>query len=321
MKRSLSEHPILMINYIISILKTMHLRCIVWIVLLSLANSTYGRYNPKVDSLLLKLDFDGSDFHLLKNFDFEDNGYKGVNYSYGRMPRARLEGESQIATEKISVVPSNLLNGANALQYTLGPQKATDHKARVEHYLFVGNLKQSYVSEFSMMLHPDFTPIDLTRIDGGTAWCCIRQWHQSSPESPPMGLCVKNGSNNILITEFHYGTRKKGIIRSFNSTEKTVQLGKWYHFRYEWHIDPGTDNSYCKIWMSDKRMGDELTDEDIWCDYKGQIGYTLEGKPESEMEDLSRNIREQQGLYQNTYIDPKSFHAVVYDNVRIYKKK
>ena len=55
----------------------------------------------------------------------------------------------------------------------------------------------------------------------------------------------------------------------------------------------------------------------LWYDYKGQIGYTLVGKPANEMEALSRNIREHEGLYQNTYTDPNAFHAVTYDNVKI----
>jgi len=283
--------------------------------------SAYAQENKSKDSLIIKLDFDGIDFHLSKNFDFEDNGYKGVKYNYGVIPRARAEGESHSSKERVSVVPSDLSGCGNALQYTLGPQKETDSKARIEHYLFVGDFGKTYVSEFSLKLHRDFTAIDFARFDGGSAWCCLHQWHQSSPESPPISLNIKKGTNNVLITNFLYGTRRGGKIRSAQSSEKTVELDKWYHFRYEWHIEPGTDNSYCKIWMSDKRMSDKINDTDLWYDYKGQIGYTLEGKPESEMEPLSRNIREQQGIYQNTYIDPNAFHAVIYDNVKIYQKK
>lgn len=284
-------------------------------------SAAFAQENKNKDSLILKLDYDGDDFHLSKNFDFEDNGFKGIKYSYGIIPRARAEGESLISTAKVSVVPSELSGYGNAIQYTLGPQQKSDKKARIEHYLFVGDFGKTYVSEFSIKLHPDFTAIDFIRFDGGSAWCCLHQWHQSSPESPPISLNIKRGTNNILVTEFHYGTRRGDKIRTAESSEKTVELGTWYHFRYEWRIEPGTDNSYCKIWMSDKRMSDKFIDADLWCDYKGQIGYTLEGKPQSEMEPLSRNIREQQGIYQNTYIDPKAFHAVIYDNVKIYLKK
>jgi len=275
--------------------------------------------------MLLNLDFDGSDFILYGSFDFTDNGYKKTGYNYNGtieyVPTIRIEGSSISNTPRVTVVNSQLENSGNALQYTLGPQLSTDEKARVEHYLFIGDFKKAYVSEFSIKLHPNFTPIDLVRLDGGVAWCCLHQWHQSSPESPPISLLIKNGTNNIIYTNILSGTYKTGSNnKSFNTPEKTIVLGKWYHFRYEWLIDPGTTNSYCTIWISDTRIGDQLTDADLWYNYRGPIGYTLVGKPASEMDPLSRNIREQQGIYQNTYIDPKAFHALVYDNVKIYQK-
>lgn len=283
-------------------------------------SQSYGKDNLKLgrDSVILNLDFDGSDFKLYENLNFEDNGYMPTKTIYGILPSARIEGHSLTTIKQISVISSESKDGGNAIQYTLGPQILTDHKARAEHYLFVGDFGKIYVSEFSLKLDPNFTPIMEKRIDGGTAWCCLRQWHQSSPESPPMALDLKVGTNNVIYTNFLSGTYKTGPDnKSYRSTEKTLQLGKWYHFRYEWRIDPGTDNSFCKIWMSDTRMGNQMTDADIWCDYKGRIGYSLVGKPASEIGALSWKIREQQGLYQNSHIGANSFHAVIYDNVKI----
>jgi hypothetical protein len=275
---------------------------------------------------LLNLDFDGPDFALYGSFDFTDNGYKKTGYDYNGtiwyVPTIKIEGSSSSNTPRVTVVNSQLPNSGNALQYTLGSQLPTDLKARAEHYLVIEDFKKTYVSEFSLKLHPDFTPIDLVRIDGGPSWCCLRQWHQSSPESPPMALELKKGTNNVVTTNFLSGTYKAGSgNKSYRTSEKTLQLGRWYHFRYEWRIDPGTDNSYCKIWVSDSRKGAQMNDSDIWCDYKGRIGFTLVGKPASEMEPLSRNIREQQGLYQSTHVNVNSFHAVTYDNVKITQIK
>lgn len=277
--------------------------------------------NQKKDSIILNWNFDSTDFKLEGNFNIVDNGYRAVKYSHGNLPRFRSEGNSLTSTPMLSVVPSGVLGSGNAIQYTLGAQKEGDHKARAEHYLFVADFGKVYVSEFSLKLHSDFTPVTLQRKDGGAAWCCLRQWHQSSPESPPMTLLLKPGTNNVIYTEFLYGTRRGGMIRRSKTSEKIIQLGKWYYFRYEWRIDPGTNNSYCKIWMSENKIDKNIDSKDLWCDYEGQIGYTLEGKPESEIEPLSRNIREQQGLYQNSDFNLGAFHAVIYDNIKIVEKR
>lgn len=291
------------------------------IVLLFCSELVFCQINQINDSIILKWDFDGDSFKIDKNYNIQDNDYKSINHGFGILPRFRSEGNSLTSTPMLSVVPSGVLGSGNAIQYTLGAQKEGDHKARAEHYLFVADFGKVYVSEFSLKLHSDFTPVTLQRKDGGAAWCCLRQWHQSSPESPPMTLLLKPGTNNVIYTEFLYGTRRGGMIRRSKTSEKIIQLGKWYYFRYEWRIDPGTNNSYCKIWMSENKIDKNIDNKDLWCDYEGQIGYTLEGKPDSEIEPLSRNIREQQGLYQNSDFNPDAFHAVIYDNIKIVEKR
>ena len=271
------------------------------------------------DVCLLKWDFDGPDFKLLKNGTLAGNGYKSVPSSWAQLlPYAKEEGESLSLVARYSVVPSGLPGGGNALQYLLGPQKRTDPKARTEHYLTIENFDKSYVSDFSLKLHPGFTPIDLKRPDGGSAWCCLRQWHQGVSIPPPMALWVKQGTRDVITASFSWGTYKGGKSAKTSgarSSEKKIQLGQWYHFRFEWRIAPGTDRSYGKVWMSDQRKGDQLTAEDMWCNYHGPIGYaTPEGKPSWE----GHPIREQEGLYQNSHLAPDAFHAVIYDNVGIY---
>ena len=271
------------------------------------------------DVCLLKWDFDGPDFKLLKNGSLAGNGYKSVPSSWAQLlPYAKEEGESLCRVARYSVVPSGLPGGGNALQYFLGPQKPTDPKARTEHYLTVENFDKPYVSDFSLKLHPGFTPIDLKRPDGGSAWCCLRQWHQGVPIPPPMALSLKQGTRDVISTGFGWGTYKggkSGKTYGTRSSEKQIQLGQWYHFRFEWRIAPGTDRSYCKVWMSAQRKGDQLTAEDMWCNYHGPIGYVaLDGKPSWD----GHPIREQEGLYQNSHLAPAAFHAVIYDNVSIH---
>ena len=270
------------------------------------------------DVRLLKWDFDGPDFKLLKNGTLAGIGYKSLPSAWAQwLPYAKEEGESLSPVARYTVVSSGLPGGGNALQYFLGPQKPTDHKARTEHYLTVENFVKPYVSCFSLKLHPDFSPINLKRPDGGIAWCYLRQWHQGTTRalSPPMELTVKLGTRDVISTIFRWGTDKGGKTYEARSSERKIQLGQWYHFRYEWRIAPGTDRSYSRVWMSDQRKGDQLTAEDLWCNYRGPIGYVNpDGKPSW----AGHPIREQQGLYQNSHLAPEAFHAVIYDNVSIH---
>ncbi len=271
------------------------------------------------DICLLKWDFAAPDFKLQDNGHMAGNGYKASPNLAGQMlPYPKEEGKSLTQIPRYSLVPSGLPSGGKAMQYVLGPQERTDPKARTEHYLTIENFDKSYVSDFSLKLHPGFTPIDLKRTDGGSAWCCLRQWHQGVPIPPPMSLGVKQGTRDVISAGFSWGIYKGGKSgKTFGarSSEKKIQLGQWYHFRFEWRIAPGTDRSYCKVWMSDQRNGDQLTAEDLWCNYRGPIGYVNpDGKPSWD----SHPIREQQGLYQNSYFVPDAFHAVIYDNVSIY---
>ena len=270
------------------------------------------------DFCLLNWDFAAPDFKLQDNGHMTGKGYMASPSLAGQMlPYAKEEGNSLCQVPRYSLVPSGLPDGGNALQYALGPQQRTDPKARTEHYLVIENFDKIYVSDFSLKLHPDFTPIDLKRQDGGSAWCCLRQWHQGVPISPPMALSLKQGTRDIISTRFCWGTYEGGEIFRARSSEKKIQLGKWYHFRFEWRIAPGTDRSFCKVWMSDLRKGDQLTAEDMWCNYHGPIGYTTpEGKPNWN----SHPLREQQGLYQNSHLVTKTFHAVIYDNVCIHQR-
>ncbi len=271
------------------------------------------------DTCLLKWDFAAPDFKLQDNGHMAGNGYQASPSLAGQMlPCPKEEGKSLSQVPRYSLVPAGLPGGGKAMQYVLGPQERTDPKARTEHYLAIENFDQIYVSDFSLKLPPAFTPIDLKRATGGTAWCLLHQWHQGVPIPPPMSLRVKAGTRDVISAGFSWGVYnggKSGKTSGAQSSEKKIQLGQWYHFRFEWRIAPGTDRSFCKVWMSDQRNGDQLTAADLWCNYHGSIGYvTPEGKPNWN----SHPLREQAGLYQNSHLAPNAFHAVIYDNVSIH---
>ncbi len=283
----------------------------------SITSSAQLSTNLLKDSVYIDFDFDGPDFKFFGNYNFTDNGIKPEKYSFGVYPRARIEGKSLIDTKPIGIVQSNF---GNCMQYTLGAQDDHDKKARAEHYLFVGELNKCYVSEFSLQLHPKFTIVDKVRPDGGPAWCVLKQWHQSSPESPPMSLEVVTGTSNVIRFGILYGDYKINT-RSAKSKEMKVKLGHWYNFRVEWKVSPNDELGYCRVYVSDVRKGKEFLKKDLWFNYNGPIGYTLKGKPEVEMTDLCHNIREHQGIYQNSHLSPETFHAVLFDNVQIYLSK
>ncbi|MEM7698551.1 MAG: hypothetical protein AAF236_09130 [Verrucomicrobiota bacterium] len=271
---------------------------------------------------LIALNFLSEDSRLLKNGDIFDLPFRKKPTDFGKLPRARFEGTTlagrPVGPQSVSLVPSFSPEAGRAIRYQLGPQ-GNDSKARAEHYLHVGELNQTYCSEFSMMLDPEMTIAEKARShDQGPNWVILRQWHQSAPESPPISLGLVQGTNNIIHTLIRFGDHKGSSSLRLRG-RKTLRLGHWYHFRYKWRIAPGTDDSHLTVWFSDKRWGDELQASDLLFDYRGPIGYTLRGKPESEINEMSWVIREQQGIYQGAHRDADSFHAVSIANVQIYR--
>jgi hypothetical protein len=272
--------------------------------------------------MIMALNFADENSCLLANGDLIDGETRPRNTVYGKMPRARFEGTvpggNPVGPESVMLVPSFSRETGRAIRYALGPQ-ATSGKARSEHYLHVGEFNRTYCSEFSMMLDPNMTIAEkTTEHDGGSNWVILRQWHQSAPESPPIALMLEGGTNNVIVTSIRYGDRKGAESQKFRG-RNTLKPGKWYHFRYQWHIAPGSDNGRLKVWLSDQRWGDNLRETDVLFDYHGPIGYTLNGKPESEVSSHSNSIREQQGIYQGAHLAKTSFHAVSIANVRIYQ--
>ena len=100
-----------------------------------------------------------------------------------------------------------------------------------------------------------------------------------------------------------------------------MQLGKWYHFRVQWKVSPDADGR-CVVFMSDKKLPQTLTQEDLLFRYAGPIGYTLRGRTEAEINQGGghggRTIREQQGIYQGSHLAPTAHHGYCIDHVAIY---
>ncbi|MEX1048097.1 MAG: hypothetical protein WED15_01120 [Akkermansiaceae bacterium] len=271
---------------------------------------------------IMILDFLSENARLLRSGDFVNGKYRKLETKYGKLPRSRFEGTTlsgrKVGPETVQLVPSFSPETGQAIRYTLGPQ-GKGSKARSEHYLQVGEMDRTYCSEFSMMLDPNMTVAEKRReYDGGQNWVILRQWHQSAPESPPIALALEGGTNNVIVTSIRYGDHQRASSRIFRG-RKPLELGKWYHFRFRWHVAPGTDKSRLKVWVSDERWGDDLRESDVLFDYHGPIGYTLKGKPASEITRNSYTLREQQGIYQGGHLAKDAFHALSIANVRIYQ--
>ena len=97
-----------------------------------------------------------------------------------------------------------------------------------------------------------------------------------SPHTAAHSIVGKTKQPDVNQNQFSWGTYtggRRGKTYRARSSEKKIQLGQWYHFRFEWRIAPGTNRGFCQVWMSDQRKGDQLTAEDMWCNYHGPIGY------------------------------------------------
>ncbi len=239
----------------------------------------------------------------------------------GQVLPARSEGQGS-GPGDFTIVKDSTSSSGKVLHY-LCKSQSDGHKARAEHYLHVEPMNTSFCSEFSVKLDTEFTKVDTKRPDNGPNWCILRQWHQCAPESPPLSLSIKAETNNVLVWTILNGDWKGHGLQTNHFGEKQIELGHWYHFRVKWRITPD-ENGQCVVMMSDKILPKDLTDADILFSYKGPIGYTLKGKPNTGTPNNGNahgpfTIREQQGIYQGPHVDPATHHGFSVDNLAIYK--
>ena len=236
-----------------------------------------------------------------------------------RVFAARNEGQG-VDSESFKIVKDRTSSGGKVLHYLVTSQR-DGHKARAEHYLHIEPLGQTFVSEFSVRLDPDFTVVDIKRPDGGPNWWLLRQWHQGVDVSPPLALTVKPGTNNVLEWGIIFGDAKgHGSRKGFG--EMQVALDHWYHYRVQWNISPD-ENGEVVVMMSDTKLPKDLTAQDVQFRYRGPVGYRVENWndlhiPLDGTQHEPNTVREQQGIYQGAHPDAGSRHGFSVDNVAIY---
>jgi hypothetical protein len=243
----------------------------------------------------------------------------GALENQGQAIQPKCEGEGA-GPANFSVVNDPTSGGRRVIHYLVTTQK-DGHKARMEHYLHIAPMNSTYISEFSIKLDPDFTVVKSKRPDGGPNWCCLHQWHQCAPESPPLALAITAETNNVVHWDILHGDCK-GHDKHEIFGEKTIQLNHWYNFRVKWNVSPDKDG-LCVVMMSDSRLPKDLDDSDILFRYAGPIGYTLKSKPPAVAAEGNHHgpltVREQQGIYQGAHEAPNSHHGYSIDNLAIYK--
>jgi|GEM_PF-1193699 len=234
---------------------------------------------------------------------------------------ARIEGQGA-SPESYSIVSDPTSTTGRVLHYLCTSQH-DGHKARVEHYIYVSQMDTPFITEFSIKLDKEFTPVGTIRPDGGVEWCCLHQWHQTLV-SPPLALTVKNGTKDVLFWSMIYRETLNGKYKHIDFPEQKIQLDHWYHFRVKWRISPD-QNGYLMVMMSDSILPKDLDDRNAIINYHGPIGYAFNkdnaAKPDAtgELPHGEGTIREHIGFYQGPHPDPTTHHGMSVDNVAIYE--
>ena len=276
-----------------------------------IATSTAAAENPNLSAEFLK---------PVVALNFEPNGSWSRDKDWGIRARGisvdlRTEGTGG-GLGNLTIVDDPVIGIGHALHYLITNQ-TDDHKARLEHYMHIAPMRHTFVSEFSLKLDKGFTPRESVTPAGGENWLILRQWHQCAPESPPLSLSIKNGTNNVLSWLVISGKNKHESQESVIGTY-AAKLDHWYHIRMRWNISPPNTNKTqgdggCKVYLSDTVLPKDLTEANVLFNYQGPIGYA--DRPGHDGD----NIREQQGIYQGAHTLLPVHHGYCIDNVAIYE--
>jgi hypothetical protein len=144
-----------------------------------------------------------------------------------------------------------------------------------------------------------------------TNWFLFHQWHQSSPESPPISMQLLPGYYARLGVSVLYGANKSScyglyLPRIDNGTEDTfidLPTDKWIDFIVRWKFDVSSTNGSVIVYRHDADWSGSVQ---IF-NYTGRIGFTnvIDG-------DL---LTEKIGLYRGE--DYSNEHTIYYDQIRV----
>lgn len=163
---------------------------------------------------------------------------------------------------------------------------------------------QAHYSGFSL-----YIPSGYGKING---WFIIHQWHQSSPESPPISFQLDTGQYSRLMVVVNYGVSKSinhhevRLVRKDNTSgDKFIDLPRntWIDFIVRWKFDPVGTTGYVTVYRHDATASSST----LIFDYSGQVGWSAGG--------TSTGINEKFGIYRKA--DSVSNHSIIYDQLRV----
>ncbi|MEM1084587.1 MAG: heparin lyase I family protein [Verrucomicrobiota bacterium] len=134
-------------------------------------------------------------------------------------------------------------------------------------------------------------PKDLPKVpeDG---WFLFHQWHQSSPESPPLALQIKPGTNDQLMISYRFSGEDGKQRRRLRFRKLPLEV--WVSFIVKWRFDPHGKGE-AVIWMNE---------EEIFS-YQGPLGF-------AHVED--QKIDEKFGIYRK---GAPTAQELLYDEIRL----
>lgn len=142
-------------------------------------------------------------------------------------------------------------------------------------------------------------------------WLVVHQWHQSTPESPPIAFLMAPGYFARLNVSILYGGNKSSTTQvhltrlndTCNCEDKYIDLprDKWIDFVVRWKFDPYGTTGETIVWMKEL---DAPTPKKIF-EYHGKIGFTNV---------ISPSINEKIGIYRKG--DYLSAYKVIYDEFK-----
>lgn len=190
-------------------------------------------------------------------------------------------------------------DGTFGLEYTLPPfdQNSGDTKDRIETAILSDQPIDDTIfeSKFSFQIPSDS---DIVR-----GWFLIHQWHQSSPESPPISINLAQGHRARVEILVRHGERKKGsrIVRlkrlDTSASYFDVPLDKWSDWKVYWRLSPRDPS---------KGLVAVFMNEQLLFSYSGVTGY-------SQVEDQS--VTERFGIYREK--DSEGTHRIYYDSLTV----
>lgn len=232
----------------------------------------------------LTMDAADSRIHYPYNSAIENGrGYPGLEQGVGRIFQDGAFVERPIIRSEDVV-----RYGDASLHYSLpARQPGVDYgaditKDRLETRLidradFSAFLGVTYYTGFSVYIPSTVEPVGQS-YPGFSHWNLISQVHQSSPESPPIGLNIENDSRSRLEISILRGEDKSRVWQTIldpldrQDTAVEIPLGTWIDLTYAWRIDPFTDGGRFTLYYFDPSKPE--SPPYMMFDYEGPLGYT-----------------------------------------------